>query len=65
MKLLTRLRELRIEDPVENLFENFHYSLESFNGEALGLGTTTHEDIIRIHDDSYNIEKNNLKKVVG
>jgi hypothetical protein len=61
MKLLTRLRELRIEDPVEQLFDNFHYSIESFNTEALGLGTTVHEDIIRINDDSFNIEKNNLK----
>jgi len=62
MKLLTRLRELRTEDPLEQLFDNFHYSIESFNSEAIGLGTTTFEDIIRINDDSLNVEKNKPKK---
>ncbi len=61
MKLLNRLRELRIEDPVEQLFENFHYSIESFNHEIIGLGATTHDDIKRVNNETFHIEKKACK----
>lgn len=54
MKLLTRLRELRNENTIDSLFDNFHFSVELsqaeliHHDETMGIGTTTYEDIHRL-----------------
>jgi hypothetical protein len=53
MKLLTRLREQRAEKPLDEIFEKFQYTLESYHFDAVGIGATSHEDIARL-----NIENN-------
>jgi len=62
MKLLTRLRELRTQEPLEQFFDCFHYTVDGYCGETIGVGSTTHDDIIRLNDESFNIEKGDLKK---
>jgi hypothetical protein len=61
MKLLTRLRELRTHEPLEQFFDGFHYAVDGYCGEAMGIGSTTHDDIIRLNNESLNFEKNDLK----
>jgi hypothetical protein len=54
MKLLTRLRELRSENTIDKLFDNFYFSVELSQSErmrhdeAVGIGTTTYDDIHRL-----------------
>lgn len=56
MKLLTRLRELREHSPVDELFDNFHYSPESYRADTIGIGSMSHEDIVRLDFSSHSIE---------
>ena len=55
MKLLTRLRELRIENEV-NPFDQFHFSMDHYHDDTIGIGTTTFDDIKRLTQESNNLE---------
>jgi hypothetical protein len=55
MKLLTRLRELRIENAI-NSFDQFHFPSDSYHHDTIGIGTTTYDDILRLNQESCNIE---------
>jgi hypothetical protein len=63
MKLLTRLRELRNENAIDTLFDNFHFSVELGQAEAtrhdtaMGIGTTTYEDIHRVSNANFDFAK--------
>lgn len=63
MKILTRLRELRMQNPVEQLFDNFHFSVELSQSEimghdeVMGIGTTTYDDIHRLSIEHNHFEK--------
>jgi len=60
MKLLTRLRELRNESTIDKLFDSFHFSVELSqpelmrHDEAMGIGTTTYDDIHRLNAENSN-----------
>lgn len=60
MKLLTRLRELRIENEVNpnevNPFDQFHFSMNHYHDDTIGIGTTTFDDIKRLNQESNNLE---------
>ena len=43
MKLLTKLRELRIGNAV-NPFDQFHFSMDHYRDDTMGIGTTTFDD---------------------
>jgi len=64
MKLLTRLRELRSQEPLEQFFDCFHYTVDGYCSETMGIGSTTHDDIIRLNNENLNIETSALKKRV-
>ena len=55
MKLLTRLRELRIGNAV-NPFDQFHFSMDHYRDDTMGIGTTTFDDIKRLNQESNNLE---------
>lgn len=55
MKLLTRLRELRIGNAV-NRFDQFHFSMNHYHDDTMGIGTTTFDDIKRLNQESNNLE---------
>jgi hypothetical protein len=57
MKLLTKLRELRTQNSVDQLFEDFHFSVELHRDEAMGIGTTTYDDIQRLNISMSNTDK--------
>ena len=63
MKLLTRLRELRNDSTIDKLFDNFHFSVElsqselTRHDEAMGIGTTTYDDIQRLSIENSNFAK--------
>jgi hypothetical protein len=57
MKLLTRLRELRTQSSIEELFDNFHYTVEGISADVMGLGATTSDDIARLLHENYKLEK--------
>ena len=63
MKLLTRLRELRNENTIDKLFDDFHLSVELSQSELIrhdtemGVGTTTYEDIYRLNIDNNDSNK--------
>jgi hypothetical protein len=63
MKLLTRLRELRHENTIDKLFDNFYFSVELSQSElmrhdeAMGIGTTTYDDIQRLNTENSNFAK--------
>lgn len=57
MKLLTRLRELRIENTV-NPFDHFNFSMNHYHDDMIGIGTTTFDDIKRLTQESNNLEAN-------
>lgn len=60
MKLLTRLRELRIENEI-NSIDDYRFSMSHYHDDILGIGTMTFDDIMRLNLESNNIESNNLK----
>lgn len=65
MKLLTRLRELRIENEI-NSIDDYRFSMSHYHDDTLGIGTMTFDDIMRLNLESnklepYNLESNNLK----
>ena len=60
MKLLTRLRELRIENEV-NSINDFRFSMSHYYDDSLGIGTMTLDDIMRLNLESNNLESNKLK----
>jgi hypothetical protein len=49
MKLLNKLRELRTQNSIDQLFDNFHYTVESYSNDEIGIGTTTYDDIQRLN----------------
>lgn len=55
MKLLTRLRELRIDNHV-NPFDQFHFSMDHYHNDTIGIGTMTFDDIKRLNQESNNLE---------
>lgn len=63
MKLLTRLRELRIENAIDKLFDNFQFSVDlsqselTHHDEAMGIGTTTYDDIQRLNVENRDFAK--------
>lgn len=63
MKLLTRLRELRNENTIDKLFDSFHFSVELSQSElmrhdvAMGIGTTTYDDIQRLNVENRDFAK--------
>jgi hypothetical protein len=63
MKLLTRLRELRNESTIDKLFDNFHFSVDlsqselTRHDEAIGIGTTTYDDIQRLNVENSDFTK--------
>jgi hypothetical protein len=63
MKLLTRLRELRNENTIDKLFDDFHFSVElnqselMRHNEVMGIGTTTYEDIHRLSVQNNHFDK--------
>ena len=60
MKLLTRLRELRIENEV-NSINDYRFSMSHYYDDSLGIGTMTLDDIMRLNLESNNLESNKLK----
>ena len=68
MKLLTRLRELRHENAINNLFDYLHFSVELSQSEkvrhdeTMGIGTTTYDDIQRLNIENSNFAKSNFVK---
>ncbi len=63
MKLLTRLRELRNENTIDKLFDDFHFSVELSQSEhmrqdeVMGIGTTTYDDIHRLTMENHDFTK--------
>lgn len=60
MKLLTRLRELRIENE-NNSIDDYRFSMSHYYDDSLGIGTMTLDDIMRLNLESNNLESNKLK----
>ena len=60
MKLLTRLRELRIENEI-NSIDDYRFSMSHYHDDTLGIGTMTLDDIMRLNLESNNLESNKLK----
>jgi hypothetical protein len=55
MKLLTRLRELRIENTI-NPLDQFYFSLDHYHDDTIGIGTMTFDDIKRLNQESNHLE---------
>ena len=60
MKLLTRLRELRIENEIDSV-DDYCFSMSHYHDDTLGIGTITFDDIMRLNLESNNLESNKLK----
>jgi coproporphyrinogen III oxidase len=60
MKLLTKLRELRTQNSVDQLFDDFHFTVELHRDETMGIGTTTYDDIQRLDIAMIASEKTNF-----
>jgi hypothetical protein len=61
MKLLNRLRELRIDNHA-NPFDYFHFSMDHYHDNTIGIGTTTFDDIKRLDQESDNLEAINCNQ---
>lgn len=58
MKLLTRLRELRIKNAI-NPFDDYHFSIRHYHDDLLGIGTMNFDVIMRLNQESNNLEAHN------
>jgi hypothetical protein len=61
MKLLNRLRELRLDNYV-NPLDQFYFSIDHYHDDTIGIGSATVDDILRLNQESNNIDANNLNK---
>ena len=59
MKLLTTLRELRIENAII-AFDDYHFSMCHYHDGNFGIGNISSVDIMRLNQESNILEFNNL-----